>query len=276
MASTISASFVQQWNEEVHVLFQQKPSKLRDTVTTINGVVGSVYNFPRIAAITANTKPRNGNLTGIDPTIDSVAMTLTDSYATIYLDKLDEVKTNANLRQSFQIETVAAINRAMDSQIITALATASNTIATTTGGFTFQKLQDALQYMNASEVDPDDRFLVIGAKQISEALGIQNLTNSQYLAVEAILHAGIGNAMGFNFRMSTLLPNTGGTGAHTSGSTTKCFAYSKKAVGMAIGQDVTTQVDWIPQMQSTQVVTSMSVGAGKIDDLGLVNIPCVE
>jgi hypothetical protein len=273
MASTINASFVTQYNEEVKSLFQQNGSKLLDRVNAHYNVVGVTYSFPRMASVAATTKTRNANVTGVDPVIDAVTCTLTDSYSSIYIDKLDELKTNANIRQSFQLASVNAIGRAVDDTIITALNTATNTLPTTAGGLTFQKLQDALTYMNKSDVDPTDRILVIGAQQMSDALAINQLTNSQYLEIGAIAQAQVGSALGFNWVLSTRLPNTNN---HLAASVTTCYAFNKKAVGVAVGQAITSEVSYIPEKVSTLINTYVSLGACKIDDLGLAKMSCSE
>ncbi|MDP5239925.1 phage capsid protein [Uliginosibacterium sp. 31-16] len=268
MATSVTNAFIQQWSDQVKLAFQQKGTKLMDQGLTIRGVVGSTYNFPKVAAITANTKTRDSDITALDPTASTVSVTLADYYAGVYLDKLDEIKTNANLAEAYKNSIVGAIGRKVDDVIITALAAATNTTATVTGGFTLAKIAECLTYLNGSDVEPEDRVIVIGAKQLSEALQIQQLTSADYNALNAIQQGSIGNVFGFNWVMSTRLPIA------TNNRT--CFAFSKKALGIAVGKDITTEVNYVPQKVSTLFNSYVSLGATVIENAGVTKFICVE
>ncbi|MHB1231585.1 MAG: phage capsid protein [Burkholderiales bacterium] len=271
MASTITAAFSQQWREEMQVLFHQQGSKLRDATTVITGVVGATYNFPRIGSIVANTKTRNADLTGIDPTIDNVPVTLADAYATIYLDKLDELKSNADYKTAFQGRVVQAINDKLDDTISAAIELAANTTTTQTGGLTFAKILEGLTALNKVDVPPADRYLLVGAQQITDALNIVQLTNSQYMTIGAIQQAGFGSAMGFNWVMTNRLTLVAG-----APNSRHCYALSKAAVGTVMGEDLVSSVDFIPQKDSTQFMSKISVGSVILDNTGIVRIKCDE
>lgn len=268
MATSTNAAFIAQYSNEVKQLWQQTDSRLMDTLRVHKNVVGSTYNFHRMAAVVANTKTRDAEVTALDPTATQVTATLADYYAGIYIDKLDELKTNANLRSEYAKAAVSAINRRVDDTIITELATASNTTATVTGGLTFAKILECLTYLNVSDVDPEKRVLVVGAKQVSDALGVAQLTSTDYVQVQSILNAGVGSALGFKWIMSNRLPIA------TQNRT--CFAYNSDSVGLAVGQDVTTEVNYIPQRVAYLTNSYVSLGAKIIDNLGIVKMTCVE
>lgn len=266
MATSTNAAFIAQYSNEVKQLFQQDGTKLMDTVRVHKNVTGLTYNFHRMAAIVANTKARDADLTGLDPTASQVTATLADYYAPVYVDKLDLFKTNANMRQEYAKSTAAALNRKIDDVIITELATATNTTATVTGGLTLAKILECMTYLNQNDVDPENRYLVIGAKQVSEALAIQQLTSTDYVSVQAILNSGIGSALGFKWIMSSRA---------TAFSATGCYAYVSDAIGLAVGQDVTTEVNYIPHKASYLTTSSVSLGAKIIDNLGITKMTCV-
>ena len=265
MATSVSAAFVAQYSNEVKQIFQQTDTRLMDTVRVHRNVVGSTYNFPKLAAVTANTKTRDAEITALDPTATMVTATLTDYYAGIYLDKLDEIKSNADLRGEYARAAANAINRKVDDVIIAELANATNTTTTTAGGLTLTKILECLQYLNSSDVDPSDRVLVIGAKQMSEALGISQLTSSDWNSLAAISQAGVGSAYGFKWVMSNRIPFS---------TTYTCFAYNKQAVGLAVGQDITTEMNYIPQRVATLANSYVSLGAKVIDNLGITKMTC--
>lgn len=268
MSTSINSAFIQQWSDEVKQAFQQKGSKLLDNVRQARNVTGSTYNFHTLGTVTANTKSRDANITALNPTHAVVTATLADYYAPIYIDKLDELKTNIDTRKEYVQVTANAIGRKVDDVIITAAASATNVTATATGGLTFAKLQEIVTFFNANDVDPEDRVLVVGAKQLTEALGITQLTSTDYVQMQAIMNAGIGTALGMKWVLSTRLPIA------TNNRT--CFAFNKQALGVAIGQDITTEVNYVPEKVSTLINSYVSLGSVIVENAGITRMICVE
>jgi hypothetical protein len=59
------------------------------------------------------------------------------------------------------------------------------------------------------------------------------------------------------------------TSAVTAG---KNIAYHSSAVGLGIGADVTTEVNYVPEKVSHLTTSMMSMGAGVIDDAGVYEV----
>jgi hypothetical protein len=268
--TTINNAFITQFEKEVHVAFQQKEAKLLKASRVIPTVTGSTVKFPTVQKVTANSKSRNANLTYLDPAENVVTVTLTDYYAAIPLDWSDEMKTNADFRKVYVESSVGAINRAIDTTIITEYANASNTLTTATGGLTYAKLLEGLTYLNASDVDPEDRFIVIGDKQESEALGISQLTSQDYHTMRGVMNGEVKSALGFTWIRSSLLPkNTTPTPDEQT-----VYVLSRKAVGVGLNKAVTTRIDWVPQMFGHQITSVVSVGAKIIENNGIAKMVC--
>lgn len=266
MTTSVNAAFIAQYSNEVTQLAQQHESKLLNTMRVHRNVGASTYNFHRMASVIANTKTRDGDLVGLDATSSQVTATLADFYASFYIDKLDQLKTNANMRQELSLSSIAAINRKIDDTLITELATSANTTATVTGGLTMAKVLECLTFLNNNDVPDDKRFLIVGAKQVSEALAIQQLTSTDYVQVQSILNSGIGEALGFKWIRSSRA---------TAFSATGCYAYNGDSVGVAVGQDPKTVVAEVPHKAAWLISTSVSLGAKIIDPSGVTKMTCV-
>lgn len=273
MSATITNSFIAQYTNEVKLAFQQESSKLLDVVRVHRDVTGSTYNFHKLGVATATTKARGALIAANGPTHSIVPVTLVDTYAGDYIDSLDELKTNANFRQDYVKSFASALARKIDSQIITALNSATTTTTTTAGGLTFPKLLEALTYMAKNNVDASDRVIAISAQQMSDALAITQLTSTDYVSVQNILQAGVGTALGFNW---VLIGDSADVSLPKATVNRTCFAFNKKAIGVAIGQDIKTEVNYIPDRMATFLGASVSVGAVLIEDLGVVKVNCVE
>ena len=106
MANTISTAFIKQFESEVHLAYQRMGSKLRNTVRTVSNVSGNVVRFQKIGTGSASTKSRNGLVTPMELAHTTVEATMSDFYASEYIDKLDELKqtlTKDKLLQKVQL-----------------------------------------------------------------------------------------------------------------------------------------------------------------------------
>ena len=65
-------------------------------------------------------------------------------------------------------------------------------------------------------------------------------------------------------------------GLPKTGNIRSSFAYHKEAIGMGIGIDQRTMVDWIPEKTSWLVNTIFSANATAIDPIGIVQIDTDE
>jgi len=264
----IDSVFITEFTDEVHLGFQQEVSKLQGLVRTHRNVGSSTYKFPTLAAVTANTKARNADVTGREPTQAFVTVTLADYYAPIYLDKLDAIKTNADYKKEYVKTTVSAINRKVDSVIITAAITGANVIPTTTGNWTFAKHLEAIKLLADADAYEDERFFVMGPKQLQAMLNETKLTSADYVSIMPVVTGGIGSLFGMPVVLHTGLPLVS--------TSRQCFMANKRAVGCAVGQDPTTEINYIAQKASWLVNTMVSLGAVLIEAVGVAEVPCDE
>jgi hypothetical protein len=129
-------------------------------------------------------------------------------------------------------------------------------------------LLEAVTFFNTNDVALEDRIFVLSPKALSEALAINQLTSADYMQIQAVQNAGIGQALGMNWVMSSRLPLN--VAART------CFAFNKKSVGVAMGKEVSTEINYIPQRVSTLINTTVSLGAVVIDNLQIAKMTTNE
>lgn len=270
MVNNITNSFRTQWSDDVKHAYQQADSRLRPACRVVTGVEGNLFKFNKLAAVAANTKSRNAELTFIDPDHTVATATLADAYAPILLDKLDmnKVMRNGDMRREYVMATANAIRRKVDDDTITAMAVPGNTITTTAGGLTFPKLLESVEELNSNDVDPGERYIVVGAAQISEALAIEQLTSADYSNLLAVQQGQVKQALGYTWIMSNRLP--------VATSVRTCFAFHKNAVGIAFGDDVQTEINYVPERAAFLVTSMVAIGSVVIEDAGIIEIPCAE
>ncbi|MDH5722953.1 MAG: phage capsid protein [Alphaproteobacteria bacterium] len=274
MSTTVDQAFIKQFQSEVHAAYQRQGSKLRNTVRTVSGVNGSSAVFQKVGSGTASTKSTHGMVPVMNLDHTNIEATLQDYYAGDWVDRLDELKLNIDERQVIAAAGAYALGRKTDELIINAMAGASaNVIADGNVGMTKTKILSAFETFGANDV-PDDaqRYCVVGWKQWSELLGIEEFVNADYIGQEALPFATITQAKMF---LGTIFIPHSGLPIDVN-DIRSCFYYHKTAIGHASGSDVQTDVSWHGDRAAHFVNNMMSQGAALIDEEGIVVINCDE
>ena len=274
MATSIDQAFIKQFEREVHEAYQRQGSKLRNTVRTISDVKGSSAVFQKVGKGTASTKSTHGMVPVMNLDHTNVEVILQDFYAGDWVDRLDELKVNIDERQVIANAGAHALGRKTDEMIIAALASAStHVIADSNTGLNKTKILSAFQTFGTNDV-PDDgqRYCVVGWKQWSELLSIEEFVNADYIGAEALPFASITQAKMF---LGTIFMPMTGLPVDVN-DIRSCFYYHKTAVGHAVASDVQTDITWHGDRAAHFVNNMMSQGAGLIDAAGVVVIRCDE
>lgn len=273
MSTTLDTAFIKQFEKEVHEAYQRQGSKLRNTVRTISNVNGSSAVFQKVGTGTAATKSTHGMVPVMNLNHTNVEVALQDYYAGDWVDRLEELKTNIDERQVIANAGAYALGRKTDELIINALATAStNTISDGNTGLTLTKILQAFETFGAADV-PDDgnRYCVVGWKQWSQLLSLDEFVNAEYVGQEQLPFSTITQA---KMWLGTIwMPLSG---LPVASDIRSCFWYHKTAVGHAAASDVQTDITWHGDRAAHFVNNMMSQGAGLIDGTGVVVINCDE
>lgn len=273
MSQEVSDAFIKQYESDVHVAFQRMGSKLRNTVRQKTGVIGSSTTFQKVGKGTAVQKARHAEITTMEVSHDPVECTLADWYAGDYIDKLDELKTNIDERQIVANAGAYALGRKADDLIITALDGTSNTV--TEGGtavLTTTKINTVFKYFGNNDI-PDDgnRHWVIGSSQWIDLLAIDAFINQDYIGSDQLPYKGGMSAkrwMTFMWFEHSGLP--------VASSIRKTFAYHKTAIGHAVGSDVKSEINYVPQRVAHLATSYMSQGSVLIDNYGTYEVQAYE
>ncbi len=271
---TIDQAFIKQFEREVHEAFQRQGSKLRNTVRTINNVKGSSAVFQKVGKGTASTKEQHGMVPVMNLDHSNVECVLQDFYAGDWIDHLDTLKTNIDERQVIANAGANALGRKSDEMIITALEGATeNVINDGNVGLTKDKILEAFETFGSSDV-PDDgqRFGVVGWKQWSDLLQIEEFINSDYIGQTDLPYSGITQA---KMWLGTVWVPHSGLPLDVN-DIRSCYFYHKTAVGHAVGNDIETDISWHGDRAAHFVNNMMSQGSVLIDEAGVIKIGCDE
>ena len=290
MSVNITTSFVEQYSANVSLLAQQTGSKLRSAVD-VESVRGKNAFFVQVGVTAAQLKTSRHSDT---PQIDSPHSRRRVSLSTYewgdLVDDSDKVRALIDPTSTYARAAAAAMNRSIDDVIITAMnASADTGVAGGTStalpstqktatsdqsdGLSIAKLRSAKYILDNNDVDPSlKRYLVCGPKQIQDLLALTEVTSSDYNVVKALAAGQVDSFLGFNFIMSTRL-NLDAT--YTSDRLV--FAFTEDAIKLAIGKDVTAKIsERADKSYSTQVYYCMDLGATRMEEEKVVQIPCNE
>ncbi len=286
MSFDITTAMVQQYNDNVVLLQQQKPSRLRPCVRE-EGVQGEYGFFDQIDQTAAQKRTQRH---GDTPLISTphvrrrVAPTPFD-WADL-IDNFDRPTLITDPTSKYAVNAVAAMNRSIDDEIIAAaLATAyGGRDGTTTYAFptsthqivhgsaslTLAKLLTAKEILDSYENDPDEpRFLALSAKQVTELLKTTEVKSADYNTVKALAAGQIDTFLGFKFIRTERLKK--------ASSTRSCLAWSQNSILLGIGTDIITRVsERADKNYATQVYVGMFIGATRMDEKGVVEIQATE
>ena len=263
MATSITNAFITQFEAEVHMAYQRMGSKLKNLVRTVNNVNGSSVKFQKVAKGSANTKARHAEVVAMDLSHTNVSATLTDYYAADYVDKLDELKINIDERQVIAQSAAYALGRKTDDVIIDVLKSATsiaNNVNSSATGMSLIKAKNMMETFNTNDV-PDDnqRYWAVGPKQWSDLLSVDQFSRVEYVGPEQLPFANGMTAkrwMGFLFFVHSGL---------TVATDRQTLAFHKSALGLGVGTDVKTEVNYVPEKVSHLITSMISLGAVEID-----------
>ena len=285
MSTEITTAFVEQYKSNVFHLAQQKGSRLRNAVKTEN-VTGKAHFFERIGSTAAEKRTsRHSDTPRMDTPHSRRKVTMDDYDWADLIDNEDKVRMLISPSSEYAMAGAWAMGRAMDDAVIAAAsgtaysgASGGTSVALASGqkivhgsaGLTLAKLLEAKEILDSSDVDPDEpRFMIVTAKQLQNVLGVEQLTSADYSSVKALVQGEIDTFLGFNFIRTERLV--------TDGSNRLALAFTQNALGLALGQDITTKIsERADKNYATQVFLSMSIGATRVEDEKVVEIACVE
>ena len=266
MSTSISTAFIKQFESEVHMAYQRMGSKLRNTVRQVNNVKGSQARFQKVGTGTAVSKSRHAQIPTMDISHSTVDVTLSDFYAADYVDRLDELKTNIDERQAIATSAAAALGRKTDELLYTAMDSGANStqIHDTSSAVEKADLLSLFETFGTANIPEDgQRYLAMHPKGYADLFLINEFASSDFVGEQNLPFAGGMTMKEFlGFKIFS-------TAAITAG---KNIAYHTTAIGLGIGADVTTELNYVAEKVSHLATSMMSMGATVIDDNGVYEV----
>lgn len=274
--STISTSFIEEFESGVHMAYQRMGSKLRNTIRTRNGVKNKT-TFQKVGKGSATTKARHGNVAPMNLSHTNVNVTLEDYFAGEWIDDLDQLRVNHDEMMVAQQSGAYALGRKTDDLILAAMATTTSNNNETTNGITLAWALSLMESFGNNEV-PDDgrRYCAVGWEQWSQLMAIDQFSRSNYVGEDQLPFANnvtAKNWLGFMWFPHSGLSETDGSGNLSAGGGFRnCYAWHADACGHAIGADISSNMQFHNDKDSYFVLNKMQMNACLIDAEGVFEL----
>jgi len=290
--STIPNHYVTKFDDDVRLVAGQKKSRLEESVTVHDGIVGASKSVDRYGQTEAQEiVDRHGDTKTIEVPHLRRYIDLRDYNHPTLLDKADSLKVLDNPTNKYVMGSVAAMNRKKDKVIIAALngnarsvdaaaplvaLPASQIILNGGTNISMAKIRTAIEILNANEADsPEEdgavRTFVYTAKMLTVLMADTTLTSADYNTLKALQDYSMTDRtfMGLLWKRVEFLP--------ISGNIRSAFIFGKSYMAMGIGENIINKVSERPDKNhAIQTYTEMSIGAVRVEDEGVVQIDCDE
>ena len=243
---------------------------LKPSVTVRNNVVGETYKFRKMGKGLANQKSTSDLVTPMDVTHEVQTATMQNWNAPEYTDIFDQAEVNFDEKQELATTIAGALSRREDQLIIDVMDAASpTTIASGTAALTMDKVIEAQTTLRKQNVPNTDLHAAINGDGLKGLLKDTEATSSDFQTVKALVSGDLNSLCGFAIHVV----GTRTEGGLTVGSNTvDSYFYHKEAVGLAIGIEMKTSIDYIPERTSFLCNGMLKAGAVVRDVDGIIKV----
>jgi hypothetical protein len=295
MSIQIPVAYVRQYNDTVRQVVQQKGSRLRGTVES-QSVTGKSSDFDRIGKTGMSLIVSRHQDTPItDTPHDRRRLTLSDYANADLVDPIDIIRVLQDPKSRYAEAFAMGAGRKLDDIILSALTGSATTVdsadSTSTAtlassqivnedigaansDLNFEKVMEAWRILGANDVDPNEtKYFVVNASAAKSLMSETEVASADYNELKPLMSGQIVSYMGFNFILNNRI-----RGALSSESDPKiCVAYTKPALMLGIGQDISTEINQRPdKMNNWQILTRMSFGAVRMEEELVVQVECYQ
>jgi hypothetical protein len=209
------------------------------------------------------------------------------------IDQEDKVRMLIDPTSTYAKSAANAMGRAIDEVIVDAIRGTSFTgetgstavtlpagqkIAVAASGLTLPKLISAKKLMDAADVDNEGRYIAVTSEQLEDLLNNTTVTSADFNTVKALVQGELETFLGFNFiRVDGLRIDGTKILPFITGSDRAVVAWQKDQVVLGMGAQPQARItERADKNYATQVFYSMSVGATRMQEVGVVEVACLE
>jgi hypothetical protein len=209
------------------------------------------------------------------------------------VDQEDKVRMLIDPTSTYAKSAANAMGRAIDEVIVDAIRGASFTgetgstsvelpgaqkIAVGATGLTLAKLISTKKLLDAADVDNEGRYIAVTSEQLEDLLNNTTVTSADFNSVKALVQGELETFLGFNFiRVDGLRIDGTKILPIITGNERACVAWQKDQVVLGLGAAPQARIsERSDKNYAMQVFYSMSIGATRMQEVGVVEVACAE
>jgi hypothetical protein len=237
---------------------------LKQAVTLRNNVVGDTYKFRKMGKGLANQKASSAEV---------VAMNWN---APEFTDIFDQQTVNFDEKQELASTIANALGRRCDQLVIDAMdgagayaATVGTGVGGTASNLNMAKIIKAQVSLRQKGVPNSELFAAINALGLGGLLNDEKSSSVDYQNVKALVNGEVDTLAGFKF---VILEDRAEGGLTAAGNVVDSYFFARPSVGLAIGIDMKTDIDYVPERTSWLCNGMLKAGAVARDTDGIVKV----
>lgn len=302
MSTNLTTLYVQQYSTNIMLLLQQKGSKIRGAVMEGTHVGNQASPVDQVGAVEANkVTTRFAPIVRTDASLDRRWVSPQDYSLAQFIDNFDRLRILIDPQSSYVQNSVYALGRRMDDEIITAFfgtaktgttgttsttfpagqQIAVNTESTPNTGLTVAKIRAGRKLLmkNFVDLDTDPLVAIIAASQHDDLLRETQVVNADYNVTAGgrpvLSEDGmIRRFLGVNFIHCERLVQS----QYLDGSGyARVPLYARSGMYLGVWGDIQTSVDRRVDLESLpwQVYARGTYGGTRIEEKRVVELKCV-
>lgn len=276
MSVNLPAVAITEFASDVHAEFQARGFKTRKAVRLRQNVVGATLQFPVSKEGIAQQKSLQSDVIPMNVDYDPVTLTLEDWHASDYSDIFAQAEVNFDERMELVSTSAMSIGRRMDQMVIDAAnGSAGTTIANGGTNFTYAKVRESIGDLHKNNAGDNGIYCLVSAQGEESLMDEDKLVSSDFVNQRVIENGGLDGLKLAGVNWIVLGTMTEG-GLPKSGNIRECYMWDKMAIGMGIGIDFRTEINYIPEKLSWLVSSLFKADAVVIDGTGVVQIDIDE
>tara|TARA_R110000803_G_scaffold49532_2_gene103080 strand:- start:1179 stop:2012 length:834 start_codon:yes stop_codon:yes gene_type:complete len=245
---------------------------LKGCSTVRNNVVGDTYKFRRMGKGLANQKSTSDLVTPMDVGHEFKVATLSNWNAPEYTDIFDAADVNFDEKQELANTIAGALGRRTDQLVIDAMDASTpltTPVAAGATNLTMAKVIKAQVELRDQGVPNTDLFAVINADGLGGLLNDELATSADYQNIKALVSGEVNTLVGFQF---VIIETRTEGGLTEAANIVDSWFFQRPSVGLAIGIDMKTEINWIPERTAWLTNGMLKAGSVVRDEGGLVKV----
>lgn len=247
---------------------------LRDACRMRRDVIGFSVEFRKVDEVIAVETGYLQAVTIQDPGYTKETAILKKYTAPTAVDSVQELTVNFDTKMENAMLVADAMGRRSDQIEINALAAdVGDTIANGGTNFTYLKYTRMMEFFENNAVPLPERWVAMSASNFRSLLSAEQFTSTFYTQNRVLDRGFVKEYLGFNL---VIIPEMTEGGLPKVGNIRTALAWHRQAIGMAIGHNFRTEINYLPLQTSWLINGIFSAGAVVIDNRGVLAIACDE